>query len=185
MAKKVLVYTIALIAVVAVGIYSVRAYKSSQEVHKLKQTTNVGFMINASYHHLIGYKKACNNIGYELTNYGNIFNSLFHAELEAVEEQLAKEGTTLQTTWDRFDDELIEELDTNVADELNFMRKSLIVNKLAEMSSIPVRNIVWQDEMIDLIPLSDICKLFDENAEMVLRGNVALQNELHTQPISH
>jgi len=178
--KKITIVSIAAIIGAALIGFALFNIPTSDKTYKERyDSTNTEFMTGAAYRHIVGYESVCKQYDYEMQNYPDVFRKLYDPELAAVSDSLAKQGKTLEDAWSDIDPALLEILDTSIERELDAMRKALTVSKVAELSNIPPQNISWTPELDSLMSISDVCMLFDTNAEMVIGGNLTLQEHAH------
>ncbi len=158
-------FYISLIIIAAVGasaLYSVYNRPARDEQNIYSKLGAAGMMM---YEMVKGYGVVCQENGYELQYFPQKFQARYKPEIEQINTVMQKYGMTLDALFKNFDasEQLQKELAENVSDELNYIRKQIILMFVHEQAG--KEQAEWDDRFYEYLPMRALCKNMDENYE--------------------
>ena len=157
-------FYISLIIIAAVGataLYNI-SKPARYEQNIYNKLSAAGMMM---YEMVKGYGVVCQANGYELQYFPQKFQVRYKSEIEQINAVMQKYGTTLDALFKNFDasEQLQKELVENVSDELNYIRKQIILMFVHEQTE--KEQAEWNDQFYEYLPMRALCKNMDENYE--------------------
>ncbi len=126
------------------------------------QWSKAGASVGFIYRHTKAYSAVCQKEGYQLKNYPDNFKTYFAEDIKNLDEVLAKYDTSInEIEKTEITPEIRADAERAVYVELNDLRKFWIVSIIASQTNTPADEIIWQDEMYNLMPFKDMCEIFD------------------------
>lgn len=134
-----------------------------------KVSASLGFI----YRHVNGYADVCLKENYEMQKYPNDFIELLQDDILKLKTRLEEKGISLEQAMDevKTQPEFVRLVHQSVYAELDQLKRTLIVENIAEQQNVPVDNIEWNDDLDNLLSFQDICQAFDEVGIDLLKNN--------------
>lgn len=129
-----------------------------------KNQDNILAVWSLIYRHQKVYETVCLGYGYTMTSYPQKFSEKFKdgiAATQAAFDELNL-GVSLEEYFKPFAADFAQE---SVKNELNNLRKSLIVKNHAQQMNVNPETLSWNEAWDNELTMSDACRSFDENAD--------------------
>lgn len=126
--------------------------------------SNMGAGAGFVYRHVFGYKEFCHAHGYELTRYPEAFAEKFSEEIELLQKEMVRLGSTLDAFFADIRKQHGKTIEDSVYTELDGLRKDMILLHIALQKGIPAKDVQWSDEFEDSLSMADVCYFIDTKA---------------------
>ncbi|MBO6289849.1 MAG: hypothetical protein J6N45_05950 [Alphaproteobacteria bacterium] len=127
------------------------------------QYEKIGASIGFIYRHTKGYPEYCAREGYVMTQYPQNFEQSFADDIAYLNSVLAKHGSSIEMLEKEIiSPELREKTIQQIHDELYSWKKAETISVAAEQKNIMPEEVVWTEDLENLLPMSLVCYHFDK-----------------------
>ena len=128
----------------------------------------IGFI----YRHTKVYESFCAKEGYVLQKYPQEFKAYFAQDIDNLQKNLAQKGYTMEELFSYITPELNKWTEQSVYEELAELRDVWLIMAIAQEQGIPTDQVKLSEEEKALLPLKDVCEIFDdEGIELIKAGS--------------
>ena len=128
----------------------------------------IGFI----YRHTKVYESVCAKEGYVLKKYPQEFKAYFAQDIDNLQKNLAQKGYTIEELFSYITPELNKWTEQSVYEELAELRDVWLIMAIAQEQGIPTDQVKLTEEEKALLPLKDVCEIFDdEGIELIKAGS--------------
>ena len=128
------------------------------------QYEKIGASIGFIYRHTKGYSEYCAREGYVLSQYPKNFEQNFADDIAHLNSVLAKYGSSIEMFENTMiSPELREQIIQQIHDELYTWKKSETISVVAEQKNLMPEEVVWTEDLDNLLPMSLVCYHFDKD----------------------
>ncbi len=136
-----------------------------------EQEEKIGASVGFIYRHTQAYSDFCKKSGYELKIYPDEFRAYFAQDIENLEAELATQGLTIEGLQQTYITPQAKEfMERLIAEEFDWLKKSLTLAAISQQANIPAENLSWKDDMSEIMTMEDVCSIFDEVGMSVLKS---------------